>query len=100
LNIALQSVIWRGSTLKSKSTPKNDLILSNPFVDRETIKNKLFVGKSVENEKVIDEAEKDDKDIEVKKEEEILNKGNKKAIKIVEMQRIKVFFIYIVYVLF
>ena len=87
MNIALQSVTWRGSTLKSKSNPKNDLILSNPVVDKETINNKLFVSKSVENEKVIDRAEKDDEDIEVKKEEEVLNKGNKKAKKIIKMQR-------------
>lgn len=92
LNIALQSVTWRGSTLKSKSVPKNDLILSNPFVDREAISNKLIAGNNnnnflnSDNGKVIDEAKNEDTVNEkiVKKEDEEIEssdgKNEKKSI--------------------
>lgn len=65
LNIALQSVTWRGSTLKSKHIPKNDLILSNPIVDKEAISNKLF-AKKIGEDAIIDVAEKDEKSNENK----------------------------------
>ncbi len=90
LNIALQSVTWRGSTLKSKNPLKNDLILSNPVVDREAMNNKLSacnkdkissnIIKDDNGTKAINKAKEEEKNIEAnKKEEEPMKKENKEA---------------------